>query len=67
VTGVGVECQERDRLEETLIATKEQGERLAFDGKMNDELVREQAVREAEAMQALTDHTAEHRFREHGD
>ncbi|MGA2858626.1 MAG: hypothetical protein ABSE40_17290 [Candidatus Sulfotelmatobacter sp.] len=60
-------CQQRDELEETLMAIREQGRRLAFDGKMTDELLQAQAAQEAEAIQALTDHTAEHGCRGPGE
>ena len=62
-----MECEERDRLELTMMAIRERGAQLAIAGKMTEELVRDQAAHEAEAIQALTDHTAEHGCRGLGE
>jgi hypothetical protein len=62
-----MECEERDRLEQTMMAIRERGTQLAIAGKMTEELTRDHAAHEAEAIQALTDYTAEHGCRELGD
>jgi hypothetical protein len=62
-----MECSERDKREQRMIAVKERGLRLAMTGGMTEELMKEQVAQERETIQAFTDHTAEHGCREPGD
>lgn len=59
-----MECAERERLEALLAAIKDRGLRMAMAGEMTEEGIQRLAERQGEAIQALTDHMAEHGCRE---
>jgi hypothetical protein len=62
-----MECLERDKLEHRMIEVRARGLGLAMTGGMSEQLMQEQAAQEIEAIQAFTDHTAEHGCTEPGE